>query len=320
VSLLRLLTFVAWLAWGAGIAGAATPAQAASPAPGNATAVVEDFDLEQVSELAPGVALNFSVYGSPRAEVTLYIEGVSRLVDLAESRPGIYEGSYVINASDRLRNDSKVIATLQRDGQVVRSTLAEPLLLERGTVPWANDAAQAAAPPRSSIAVAPRDDAPPGTPRGGEPVPFAEPAPQVVPAPPIAPVPRTAPSPRLAPAPTRPACGDCAVVEAIRAEPVAERRGVVGALAGGIAGAILGEKLAEAHRRHVMQVLGAVTGALLGREIEMRQTSSPAYTVVLRLADGSALERRYDQPPPFRVGDSVSLSGSGTRSARTAIF
>ena len=94
----------------------------------------------------------------------------------------------------------------------------------------------------------------------------------------VAPVPPVAAPPRVAQAPARPACGDCAVVETHRVEPATERRGIVGAIAGGIAGAILGEKLAEAHRRHVMQALGAVTGALLGREIEMRQTSAPAYT------------------------------------------
>jgi outer membrane lipoprotein SlyB len=110
------------------------------------------------------------------------------------------------------------------------------------------------------------------------------------------------------------------VVESIRTEAVPERRGIIGAIAGGIAGAVLGEKLAEAHRRHVMQALGAIGGALLGREIELRQATHASYSVVLRLPDGSALERRYEQPPPFKVGDRVSLSGSGTRATRTAIF
>ena len=314
MSFLRLLTLVAWLSGGVGIATAATVPPLAATRALSGAAVVDSFDLEQVSELALGVALNFSVYGSPHAAVTLYIEGAAQLVDLVETRPGIYEGGYVIAAPDRLRADSRVIATLQLDGEVARSTLGEPLLLERGAVPWAIDPVQASASPQPPSAVAPRDDAPIRSPRAGEPVPFAAPAPRVAPVPPVA-----AP-PRVAQAPARPACGDCAVVETIRVEPATERRGIVGAIAGGIAGAILGEKLAEAHRRHVMQALGAVTGALLGREIEMRQTSAPAYTVVLRLPDGSALERRYDQPPPFRVGDRVSLSGSGMRVARTAIF
>jgi hypothetical protein len=69
-----------------------------------------------------------------------------------------------------------------------------------------------------------------------------------------------------------------------------------------------------------MRLLGAITGGLLGHEMELRQTTSPAYSAVLRLPDGSALERRYEQPPPFKVGDRVSLSGSGTRATRTAIF
>jgi len=319
VSLLRLLTLVAWLVGGVGIAAAASPL-AASRAAAGAAAVVDDFDLEQVGELAPGVALNFSVYGSPRAQVTLYIEGVHQLVDLVEIRPGIYEGAHVIGPGDRLRSDSRVIATLQRDDQVVRSTLAEPLLLERGAVPWADTPAQAAAPLPESLVHAPRSNATARAPRVGEPVPIAEAGPRAAPLPLVVPVPRASPAPRVAQAPVRPACGDCALVETIRVEPVAERRGILGAIAGGIAGAVLGDKIAEAHRRHMMQALGAVGGALLGREIELRQTSTPAYTVVLRLPDGSALERRYQQPPPFQVGDSVSLSGNGARATRTAIF
>jgi len=337
MSFLRLLTLMAWLVGGFGIVAAASaPALAAARTPAVTAAVVEGFDLEQVSELAPGVALNFSVYGSPGAEVTLYIEGVGQLIELAETRPGIYEGTYVIAARDRLRSDSGVIATLQHDGQVARSTLAEPLLLERGAVPWTDAVAQATAaapmpaPPPARFTRAPSDEARARAPRAGEPVPIADPASiasaseAAAPArgapPLVEPARRATPVPRVARAPARPACGDCAVVETIRVEPATERRGVIGAIAGGIAGAVLGDKLAEAHRRHMMQALGALTGALLGREIEMRQSSSPAYTVVLRLPDGSALERRYDQAPPFRVGDSVSLSGTGTRVARTAVF
>jgi outer membrane lipoprotein SlyB len=292
VAFLRLLSFVAPLICGAGIAAAASAAPPATVQRGGVAgaALVDGFDLEQVDVLAPGVPLNFSVYGSPRAKVTLYIEGVDHLVDLDETQAGIYEGSYLIAGHDRIRPDSRVVATLQRDGQVARSTLAEPLLLERGAVPWSDDATlQAAVPPAPAPAA-----------RSGVPVPIAAPLPRA--------------------APLRVACGDCAVVESIRAEAVPERRGIIGAIAGGIAGAVLGEQIAEAHRRHVMQALGAVTGALLGREIEMRQAPAPAYSVVLRLPNGTALERRYEQPPPFKVGDSVSLSGSGTRATRTAIF
>jgi outer membrane lipoprotein SlyB len=129
--------------------------------------------------------------------------------------------------------------------------------------------------------------------------------------------------PRVAAAPVAPprvACGDCALVESIRVEPAPPRAGVLGAISGAIAGAIVGDQLAEAHRRHVMQALGALTGALLGRELELRQAPAPGYLVVLRLPDGSALERRYQQPPPFRAGDTVSLSADGTRSTRAAIF
>jgi outer membrane lipoprotein SlyB len=294
VSFLRLLTFLAWLGWGAGVAAATpVPPLAAAHASANA-AVVEGFDLEQVVALVPGVALNFSVYGSSQAAVTLYIEGASHLVDLAETQSGIYEGAYVIGGRDRIRADSRVIATLQRRGEVVRSTLAEPLLLERGTVPWAEPAQRAAAV-APLTATAPPSDAPVRAPvvRVGVPVPLAQPV--------------------AAAAPARPNCGDCAIVESVRVDTAPAHSGGLGAVAGAIAGAVVGNQLAEAHRRHVMQALGAITGALLGREIEVHQAAAPGYNVVLRLPDGSALERRYEQPPPFKPGDTIRLSGNGVR-------
>jgi outer membrane lipoprotein SlyB len=253
---------------------AGAQAQPASrPAP--PVPLVESFDLEQVAELAPGVPLNFTVYGSAGATVTLAIEGGQRLVDLPETQAGIYEGAYVIESRDRIRRDSRVVATLQRDGQVARSTLAEPLQLERGTAPW-RSATAPPAPAYSAVPLAP------------------------VPAPPL----------------PREICAGCAVVESIdvvAARPV----GIVGAITGAIAGAAAVHPLGEGHGRRVMTVVGAIAGSWLGREIERRTAGAPTatYRVVLRLADGTALERRYETPPGFKPGDSVDLSGRGTRAA-----
>jgi outer membrane lipoprotein SlyB len=313
VSFLRLVTFAAWVGCLTGAAGptAAQPAES-SRIRQNTVPVVEGFGLERVAELAPGVSLNFSVYGSPHSAVTLAIEGGRRLVDLPETEPGIYEGSYIIDAADRIRPDSRVVASLQRDGQVARSTLDEPLLLARGTLPW--------------TAVEPRPGLPTTVPA---PPPTAVPAPTNVPAPRdagaraaplLAATP--APWPQQVPhvAPLRETCADCAVVESIRTVEAPPRPGVIGAVSGAIAGAIVGNELAEAHRRHMMRVLGAIGGLFLGREIEIRSARPPSYEAVLRLPDGSALIRRYEQPPSFHPGDTISLSsGVVRRAVRSAI-
>jgi outer membrane lipoprotein SlyB len=307
VSFLRLVTFAAWVGC---LTGAAGPA-AAQPAEStrirqNTAPVVEGFDLERVAELAPGVPLNFSVYGSPRAAVTLAIEGGRRLVDLPETEPGIYEGSYLIDAADRIRPDSRVVASLQRDGQVARSTLNEPLLLARGVLPWAAVEARPGLPttePSPSTAVPAPTNVPAPRDTGARAAPWLA----GTPAPPPQQVPHAAP--------LREACADCAVVESIRTVEAPPRPGVIGAISGAIAGAIVGNELAEAHRRHMMRVLGAIGGLFLGREIEMRSARPPSYEVVLRLPDGSALIRRYDRPPTFRPGDTISLSAGAVRRA-----
>ncbi|MEP7138185.1 MAG: hypothetical protein ABI745_01065 [Caldimonas sp.] len=149
-----LLRNVASLAGAACIAIAAHAQPAAlSPRAGDEP-VVESFDLEQVAELNPGVALRFSVFGTADAVVTLSIEGGQHLVSLPETAPGIYEGVYLIDGRDRIRGDSRVVATVRRDGRVTQSRLGEPLLLARGTTPWVADRSPGAAARDSTAAPA----------------------------------------------------------------------------------------------------------------------------------------------------------------------
>ena len=98
---------------------------------------VQGFVLERVAELRPGVTLAFSVFGTEQSEVSVYVEGLDRLVELRETQPGVYEGSAVIGQRDRPRADSDVIATMQRDGRVARATLVEPLVIAAAPLPWA---------------------------------------------------------------------------------------------------------------------------------------------------------------------------------------
>ena len=268
---------------------------------------IEGVDVEQVTTLASGVPLRFTVFGTPGSLAALRIEGARRPLELRETDPGVYEGTYVIDAGDSIRPESRVTASLQRAGDVAYSTLDEPLLLAAGSVPW-RTAAPAATP-------VPIIDAPPSAPpvvvvesRVATPVPVVvargrSPSEGVA----IA----AAPSPReLVP------CGDCAIVESVQAVEAAPRGGVVGAIAGAIAGALLGKELGAEHNRRVLSVLGAIGGAFAGREIERQATRSTQYDVVLRRADGSLLKRRYEQAPPFSVGETIRLDTAarpGTR-------
>ncbi|HEY2928983.1 glycine zipper 2TM domain-containing protein [Piscinibacter sp.] len=247
-----------------------------SAAEATASLHVDAFDVEEVPQLSSGTPLNFSLYGTPGAAATLLIDGAQRSLDLHEVQPGIYEGTYTIDAQDQIGPDSRVTAILRRGNQVARSVLAEPLLLGAS-------APIAAGPPMAQSA--PIDDSPPiaTSPRIGTPVP---------------------------PAPAAPACADCAVVESVRAVELGSGRGYLGAITGGLVGAILGNQVGRGEGRSVARIIGALGGALAGRELERKRSWRTRYDVVLRLPNGAAQTRSYDSMPPFKVGDTVRLGAA----------
>jgi outer membrane lipoprotein SlyB len=245
-------------AWLLGVA----PSQAGAPA----SLFIDAFDVEEVASLAPGAVLQFSVFASPGASATVLIEGGRRLVELREVQPGVYEGTYVIEAGDRLHAGTTAVATVWRDGAVVRHA-RESLLLD--------------APPAPVAACAPAAPAPAPAPRAAPPEIAAPPGERLV------------------------ACGG-AVVSRPRGRG-STGPAYAGAVAGGIFGALFGEQIGKAHERHVTSLLGAIGGAVLGHQVQRAATSRTWYDAALRLPNGALKVRRYDAPPPFRVGQLVRL-------------
>ncbi len=266
------------------------PSQAAPPDRAAASVFVDGFDVEQVPALVPGAVLQFSVFASPGAQATVLIEGVSRLVDMREVSPGVYEGAYTIGPSDRIGAASSAIATVMRDGMAVRTTLEESLLLD-------------GVPPRVA-----------------SPAPLPAPAPYASPAPlPSAPaaVPPAA-NPRAVPPPAAEgppsgerlvACRDCAVVESIQVVEKPSGPAYAGAIAGGIVGAVFGDAIGKAHEKHVTRVLGALTGAAIGHGAQQASRRT-WYDAAFRLPNGTLKVVRYDAPPPYRVGQLVRLTAA----------
>ena len=249
---------------------------------------VEHFDVEQVPRLEPGAALAFSVFGTPGAAASVRIEGARESLALRETQPGIYEGTYTVGAAEHIRPQARVDASLQRGRQVAHAVLAEPLELG-AEMP----------PSRERV----REE-PPAAATDGARV--------------AAVVPRSAIVAVQEAAPTPLACDDCAVVESVRAVDIDNRPGYVGAISGGLLGAILGDRFADGPGRHIARVIGAIGGALAGREIERNVGRKVRYDVSLRLPDGSLEIRSYAQSPPYRVGDRVRPGPVGlARLART---
>ena len=141
-----------------------------------------------------------------------------------------------------------------------------------------------------------------------EPLQIGASAPVAVPSAPPAPAPIQAQAPTRAAAPApRPACVDCAVVVSIHEVQSQDPRDPAGAVIGAVLGALLGDRVAEHDSRPAARVAGAIGGALVGFGIQRSHASRPRYDVVLRRADGATQRRRYEDVPPFNVGDTVRV-------------
>lgn len=155
----------------------AFPASFQSLAMGNAPAVaqgvhVQRFVMQTSGPVEPGRELRFRLQGAPGADAWLDIPGVITGIDLRETSPGIYEGSYTVRRRDSLEAFPRAVATLRSGNQQVRANLhndnntaalARP---ERGDRPGAAAAAAAAAAPGVVLApglagAPPRAAAPP---------------------------------------------------------------------------------------------------------------------------------------------------------------
>lgn len=112
--LLAVTGFVPWVG-----------AQAQTGAP-----VIRSFTVDQVPELVPGTELVFRVSGSAGGSLQLDIDGVASPLGLSETSAGMYAGAYTISIRDKMGHDSRVTATLRRDGRQTMATLGQSLLTD----------------------------------------------------------------------------------------------------------------------------------------------------------------------------------------------
>ena len=92
---------------------------------------VDAFDVEQVPASRRAPSSSSASSPVPALRRPSWSRACAALVELREVEPGIYEGTYVIDAGDRLRAASTAVATVWRDGAVVRATLEESLAARR---------------------------------------------------------------------------------------------------------------------------------------------------------------------------------------------
>ena len=103
-------------------------------------------------------------------------------------------------------------------------------------------------------------------------------------------------------------CASCGTVESVR---LVERKGSgsgVGAVAGGVAGALIGNQFGGGSGRTVMTIAGAGGGAYAGNEIEKNMNKTSAYQIKVRMADGSLRTLNQREVPNVNSGDRVRLN------------
>lgn len=309
---------------------------------------VTGFDVDQVDRVEPGTELNFTVWGTAGAVVLLQIDGSRRTVRLDETTPGRYQGSYVIGRSDRIGPESRVHANLRRDNRVATALLGEALQAGwpvpgeaalapeiqsvnvvrdagrgrsetlrytlRGT-PGGQASVQLQGSQATNVVL---DEVRPGEYAGTYVLPQGAWLDTEQPL--VAQLRhgnRTARSSvanayegvDLKARRAEAACRDCATVQAVNAVEVDGDGRVLGTVAGGLLGAVVGSQFGKGDGRTAAGVAGAVGGALLGREIQKRHNQRTQYEVLVRLNDGQQRTVIYAEQPNFRVGDAVRVVG-----------
>jgi outer membrane lipoprotein SlyB len=127
-----------------------------------------------------------------------------------------------------------------------------------------------------------------------------------------APMPTPAPTPVVVAQPAaKPICATCGVVESVTPITRKGEPGAVGAIAGGVLGAVLGNQVGQGSGKTVATVLGGVGGVLAGREIEKNVKKTTVYNVQVRMEDGSL--RSFEQASSMAVGAKVTVEAGSLR-------
>ena len=104
-----------------------------------------------------------------------------------------------------------------------------------------------------------------------------------------------------------PVCATCGVVDGYSVVKVQGQNNGVGAVAGGLGGALVGSQIAGRRNHTLGGIVGAIGGGLIGNAVETHQRTVTEYDVRVRMADGSFRTVRQATVP--NVGQRVNVEG-----------
>ena len=108
----------------------AAQALATDATPDGPALVLTSVEVRAVSRVEPGAELAFSVHANPGARVRLRIDGASQALRLAETAPGLYQGTYIVAARDRIGPRSKLALKLRHERGMQTARVGRPLQVD----------------------------------------------------------------------------------------------------------------------------------------------------------------------------------------------
>jgi len=101
--------------------------------------------------------------------------------------------------------------------------------------------------------------------------------------------------------------GQVGTVQSVREVTQPGEHSAIGPIAGGVAGAVIGNQFGHGTGKKIMTVLGAAGGAYAGREIEKQARATKRWEVEVRLDSGTRETVLSEVAPPFNAGDRVRV-------------
>ena len=106
-------------------------------------------------------------------------------------------------------------------------------------------------------------------------------------------------------------CHDCGTILEVKEVEVLGKGTGIGAVAGGVGGAVLGHEIGDGSRAGT--AVGAVVGAVAGHQIERKAREHKKYEITVRMNDGStkAITDESGNQISWKNGDKVRVGADG---------
>ncbi|MBC3918701.1 glycine zipper 2TM domain-containing protein [Undibacterium sp. CY18W] len=118
------------------------------------------------------------------------------------------------------------------------------------------------------------------------------------------------PLPVPAAARVEPICPECGKVVAVEMAEKEGEGGALGVIAGGVAGALLGNQVGGGTGRDLATIAGAAGGALAGHKIEQKVKTTKIWNVTVVFEGGNKQTYSFEHDPGMMSGDLVRSNGN----------